>query len=119
MGTLVKPNPVKRVRPGPAESPLDVLERTRALFGMRGTWGKGSETKPSNMWDNQRCLIRGLKDCDGEHVATAKSYTLQAIGEIYSKKYSSIPSFNDAKTTTKLDVIRVLDRAIELATTTK
>jgi hypothetical protein len=119
MGTLVKPSPVKRVKPGPAESPLEVIERTRALFGMRGTWTKGAETGPSKMWDNQRCLIRGLRDCDGKHVADATKLVLKAIGELYPTRGHSIPSFNDSTATTKRDVILVLDRAIEMATTTK
>lgn len=115
--TTARPNPVKKVRPAPAESPLEVLERTRRLFGMRATWAKGGYTRPSATWDNRRCLVSGLEACDGKHVAEAKKFALLAIKEIYPMRYTAgnIPSFNDSTATTKSDVIRVLDRAIELA----
>lgn len=113
----LKPFKAGKITPvfgGPAQSPLDVLERTRVALSPRGSWKSGSRTGVTHE-GHARCLIQTMEDVDGVHVAKARDIVLKAAKEITGKTYTSIPQFNDAKATKKHTVIMVLDRAIEMA----
>ena len=99
---------------GPAQSPLDVLERARVALSPRGAWRKGGYTGKTYE-GHSRCLIQTMKDVDGVHVSKATDFVLKAAKEITGTKYTDIPGFNDSPKTQKHIVIMVLDRAIELA----
>lgn len=99
---------------GPAESPLEVLERARIALSPRGAWRKGGETGKSHEGAS-RCLIRAMRDADGVHVDTAAKHVLKAAKLVMGKSYYSIPTFNDAPETEKFHVIQALDLAIDYA----
>ena len=99
---------------GPAESPHEVLERSRLALSPRGSWKSGSRTVKTHE-GHALCLIQTMEDVDGVHVKKATELVLKAAKEITGHHYSSIPNFNDAKNTHKHTVIMVLDRAIEMA----
>jgi len=99
---------------GPAQTPLDVLERARVTLSPRGSWKKAGHTGQSHEGAS-RCLIQAMRDVDGVHVEKAEAIVLKAVKEITGLVYSKIPNFNDAKSTQKHTVIMVLDRAIEMA----
>lgn len=109
-------DPVSLVKTGPAKSPREVVERTRRLFAMRGTWVRGSYQGTSKIWTTRRCLISGLQACDGVHAKAAEKAVLKSINETFGKKegtYASIPGFNDKAYRKKEDIIRVLDHTLE------
>jgi hypothetical protein len=113
----LKPFPSGKIAPkfgGSAESPREVLMRTRVALSPRGSWRSGGRHGKTHE-GYSRCLIQAMEDVDGIHVKAAEKLVLKAAKEITGTAYSSIPSFNDAKSTQKHTVIIVLDRAIEMA----
>lgn len=99
---------------GPAQSPLDVLQRARVALSPRGSWKKGGYTGNTHE-GYSRCLIQTMNDVDGVHVKAAEGFVLKAAKEITGQHFTSIPTFNDAPKVYKHTVIMVLDRAIEMA----
>ena len=83
---LIKPPPPKPFKAGkinqefggPAESPLEVLERARVAISPRGAWSSSgwSSKNPSGYG---RCLLQLCRDVDGVHVTAAENLLSRAI----------------------------------------
>jgi hypothetical protein len=86
---------------------IEKIDKVIGLLDHEDRWCKGIMRSP----DGRRCLAGAIYEADARSLLTP--VILQAIHEIAGRSHWRIESFNDARSTTHAEVMRVLYRARE------
>lgn len=86
---------------------LQKIDQLRELLAGESRWCKGSFALP----DGRRCLVGAMRALDAQ--AMLEPIVLDAIRDVTGRRCWRIESFNDRRSTTHAQVMRVLDCARE------
>jgi hypothetical protein len=103
-------------------TPVEVLRRAKALIEERGWWrGFYADRESGAVCVRGACMLAGSTDVDffsddgwetSPESDQAEAWLSRALGVPNAER---VAAWNDAPTTTRIDVLRLLDKAITLA----